>query len=192
MFIQKTFSFAQIMKFSGGHFVWITAWAIFVYVFHLIFHDIWVDIPFLPVSILGTAVAFYIGFKNNSAYDRLWEARKIWGAIVNSSRMWGTSVKAFVSNQFADENLSEKELKQIHQKLMYRHIAWLYTLRSQLLIPTPWEHINQSGHIGRLAEKRQRFAHRREGRRISCERRGHGLAAGHPGTSCQGQPPPSE
>mgnify|MGYP001062116978 FL=1 len=156
MFIQKTFSFAQIMKFSGGHFVWITAWAIFVYVFHLIFHDIWVDIPFLPVSILGTAVAFYIGFKNNSAYDRLWEARKIWGAIVNSSRMWGTSVKAFVSNQFADENLSEKELKQIHQKLMYRHIAWLYTLRSQLLIPTPWEHINQSGHIGRLAEKRQK------------------------------------
>ena len=156
MFIQKTFSFAQIMKFSGGHFVWITAWAIFVYVFHLIFHDIWVDIPFLPVSILGTAVAFYIGFKNNSAYDRLWEARKIWGAIVNSSRMWGTSVKAFVSNQFADENLSEKELKQIHQKLMYRHIAWLYTLRSQLLIPTSWEHTQQTGHIGRLAEKRKK------------------------------------
>ncbi|MGB1205408.1 MAG: bestrophin family protein [Chitinophagales bacterium] len=143
------------MKFSGGHIIWITAWALFVYILHLFFHSIWVDIPFLPVSILGTAVAFYLGFKNNSAYDRLWEARKIWGAIVNSSRMWGATVKGFVSNQFVDENLSEKELKQIHQKLIYRHIAWLYTLRSQLLIPTPWEHIAQPGHIGRLAEKRK-------------------------------------
>ena len=111
MFVQKTFSFTQIMKFSGGHLIWITAWATFVYVLHIILHDIWVD---LPVSILRTAVAFYIGFKNNSAYDRLWEARKIWGAIVNSSRMWGATVKAFVSNQFMTENLSEKELKAIH------------------------------------------------------------------------------
>lgn len=155
MYVQKNFSFKQIMKFSGGHIIWITAWALFVYILHLFFHSIWVDIPFLPVSILGTAVAFYLGFKNNSAYDRLWEARKIWGAIVNSSRMWGATVKGFVSNQFVDENLSEKELKQIHQKLIYRHIAWLYTLRSQLLIPTPWEHIAQPGHIGRLAEKRK-------------------------------------
>jgi len=38
------------------------------------------------VSVIGTAVAFYVGFKNNQAYDRMWEARKIWGGIVNDSR----------------------------------------------------------------------------------------------------------
>lgn len=98
------------------------------------------QLPWLPVSIMGTAVAFYIGFKNNSAYDRLWEARKIWGAIVNSSRMWGANVKGFVSNQFTDDKYADAELKSIHQKLIYRHIAWLYVLRDQLMIPTPWEH----------------------------------------------------
>ena len=38
--------------------------------------------------------------KNNHSYDRLWEARKIWGDIVNSSRAWGSNVRAYVTNQF--------------------------------------------------------------------------------------------
>ena len=38
-----------------------------------------IAIPFLPIATIGTAVAFFVGFKNNQAYDRLWEARKLWG-----------------------------------------------------------------------------------------------------------------
>ena len=144
------------MTFSGGHLVWIGAWAILVTTLFYLFDLGWFSIPWLPLSVIGTAVAFYIGFKNNQAYDRLWEARKIWGAIVNSSRMWGSNVKAYVSNQFIDEPRSEDELVQIHQRLLYRHIGYLYTLRSQLLIPTSWEHIKQSGHVGRVAEKRMK------------------------------------
>jgi len=53
------------------------------------FQIISITIPWLPVSVIGTAVAFYVGFKNNQAYDRMWEARKIWGGIVNDSRAWG-------------------------------------------------------------------------------------------------------
>ncbi|MCB0841479.1 MAG: hypothetical protein KDD99_32640, partial [Bacteroidetes bacterium] len=40
-------------------------------------------VPWQPISLVGIAVAFYLGFKNNSSYERLWEARKIWGGIVN-------------------------------------------------------------------------------------------------------------
>ena len=97
---------------------------------------------------IGTAVAFYVGFKNNSAYDRLWEARKIWGGIVNNSRNWGSNVLAYVGDQF-DPNADPAEIKAIHQRLLRRHLAWLYTLRSQLLIPTPWEHESQNKHIRR-------------------------------------------
>jgi putative membrane protein len=113
-------------------------------------------IPLLPLTIIGTAVAFYVGFKNNQAYDRLWEARKIWGAIVNSSRAWGSAIKAYVSNKFRAEKLSEDALITIRRRLIYRHIAWLYSLRSQLLIPTPWEHISQGRHVGKLAQKRRK------------------------------------
>jgi putative membrane protein len=113
-------------------------------------------VPWLPIAVIGTAVAFYIGFKNNQAYDRLWEARKIWGAIVNSSRMWGANVRAYVSDQFTDADYNSEDLEQIHQRLIYRHIAYLYTLRSQLLLPTSWEHISQPGFAGRSARKRMK------------------------------------
>lgn len=102
-------------------------------------------IPWYGVSIIGTAVALHLGFKNNNAYDRVWEARKIWGEIVNASRSWGISVDGYISNQFSNEQLSEEKLKNIKTKLIYRHIAWLYSLRESLLNPAPWEHVNQKG-----------------------------------------------
>jgi len=122
---------------------------------HVVFHDNWIKVPWLPISVIGTAVAFYVGFKNNQAYDRLWEARKIWGSIVNSSRAWGSAIKGFLSNQFTDQDYSEAELHALKSKLIHRHIAWLYSLRSQLLIPTSWEHINQGGRKGRRATEKQ-------------------------------------
>lgn len=156
MYVNKNFTFKSIMNFTGGHLVWLTAWAVFVVCLHHFFHDYWIDIPWLPLSVIGTAVAFYIGFKNNSAYDRLWEARKIWGAIVNSSRMWAATVRGFVTTQFSKEEVSDEELQSIHRRLIYRHIAWLYTLRSQLLIPTSWEHINQHRLIKEATIKRRK------------------------------------
>ncbi len=155
MYIQKNFSLIRILRFSGGHILWITAWSTFVAVIHELTHSPWLHIPWLPVSIIGTAVAFYVGFKNNQAYDRLWEARKIWGSIVNSSRAWGAAVKGFVGNQFTDENYSEEEIYHFRKKMIHRHIAWLYTLRNQLLIPTSWEHINQGKHVARATKKRR-------------------------------------
>ncbi len=152
MFVQKNFGLKGLLHFSGWHIMWLTLWATLATGFTEYLHSIGIfglKVPWLPVSLIGTAVAFYVGFKNNSAYDRLWEARKIWGAIVNSSRMWGSNVKAYVSNQFTEQDLSEKELHTIHRKLIYRHIAWLYTLRRQLLISTPWEHINQNKYMER-------------------------------------------
>ncbi len=155
MYIKKNFSFKDVMRFSGEYIIWLTLWTTFVTVFYEYFHWDFLHIPFLPISIIGTAVAFYIGFKNNSAYDRLWEARKIWDAIINSSRMWGTNIKSYVSNQFTEKEYSQEELKAFQKKLIYRHIGWLYTLRSQLLIPTPWEHVNQGKHVGERAKKRR-------------------------------------
>lgn len=43
--------------------------------------------PWLLLSVIGTAVAFYVGFKNNQSYGRMWEVRKIWGGIVNAAKL---------------------------------------------------------------------------------------------------------
>ena len=157
MIITKSLSFRRIIKWTWHHWVWLLGGSA---IFAVFYQQGWltIKIPWLPISVIGTAVAFYVGFKNNSAYDRMWEARKIWGAIVNSSRAWGTYVDGFVTNEFANEKQSDEVLHGIKQRLIYRHIAWLYSLRSQLLVATPWEHISQGGHTSRVARfYQQRF-----------------------------------
>ncbi len=154
MIVTKGISIAKLIKWTGHHIVWLTAlMGAIVALYH--YQIISIAIPWLPVSVIGTAVAFYVGFKNNQAYDRMWEARKIWGGIVNDSRAWGMMVDGYITNQFRNEEASQAELKNIKQRLIYRHIAWLYAHRSQLLVATPWEHISQGGHIAKTAKMYQ-------------------------------------
>ena len=154
MIVTKGISLRNFIKWTAGHILWLLVLMGVIAAFYY-FEIISFSIPWLPVSVIGTAVAFYVGFKNNQAYDRMWEARKIWGGIVNDSRTWGMMVDGYVTNLFKKDKASENDLQQIKKRLIYRHIAWLYAHRSQLLVATPWEHISQGGHIGRTAKKYQ-------------------------------------
>jgi putative membrane protein len=156
MYIAKNFNIKGIVAFSGHHMIWLTAWAVGYTVAYEFANLKWLTIPWVPLAVIGTAVAFYVGFKNNSAYDRMWEARKIWGAIVNDSRAWGANVLAMVNNQFTKKEYTQEELRRIRKRLIYRHIGWLYALRSQLLVPTEWEHVRQGWQVGKLNQRRQR------------------------------------
>ena len=107
----------------------------------------WITIPWLPIALMGTAVAFVVGFKNNASYDRLWEARRIWGAIVNASRSWGIMVQDYVTNRHATTSLNDEELSMVKRRLIDRHIAWLTALRYQLREPRVWESRHQVHNI---------------------------------------------
>ncbi|MDH4472938.1 MAG: bestrophin family ion channel [Fluviicola sp.] len=85
-----------------------------------------IAIPFLPVATIGTAVAFYVGFKNNQAYDRLWEARKLWGGFTNTSRTLTASIIALVDD------------KEMRRTILFRHIAYINIVRLQLRKTIPW------------------------------------------------------
>lgn len=76
--------------------------------------------PIIP-TVLGTAIAFFIGFNNNQAYDRWWEARKIWGALVNDSRSFARSLINYVDGE-------EETVK----TMVRRHIAFIYALKANL------------------------------------------------------------
>ncbi|SIO67546.1 bestrophin family protein [Paraburkholderia phenazinium] len=39
-----------------------------------------------PFSLIGIALAVFLGFRNNASYDRYWEARKLWGELLNDTR----------------------------------------------------------------------------------------------------------
>ncbi len=151
MIVRKTVSLKGILSFAGHHLIWLSAYMVLVTVLYKFAGWHWLSIPWLPVSLVGTAVAFYVGFKNNQSYDRVWEARKVWGCIVNSSRSWGVTIDAYIQNK----DLSDTETREIKSQLVYRHIAWMYTLREQLLVPTQWEHVSLKRQFGKIAALRR-------------------------------------
>jgi len=99
----------------------------------------WFRIPWTPVALIGTAVAFVIGFQNNAVYGRIWEARKIWGGIVNTSRTFGVFVQDMISNEHATAKVSEDTLQKEVKVLTYRHIAWMTALRHSMRSTKDWE-----------------------------------------------------
>lgn len=113
----------------------ITFWVAIYYFFEI---D-WFKIPWTPLALIGTAVAFVIGFQNNAAYERIWEARKIWGGIVNTSRTFGMYVQDMVNNEYAKEPLKEDALQKEIKTLTYRHIGWMTALRHAMRMEKPWE-----------------------------------------------------
>ena len=150
MLVRKNINLKGILEFAGHHFWWLVAYMFISALLYKLGWQ-WISIPWLPVSLIGTAVAFYVGFKNNQSYERVWEARKIWGAIVNSSRSWAVTINAYVRKP----DTADAKIKTIKTALIYRHIAWLYTLREQLLVPTQWEHVSLKHLFGRLAAQRR-------------------------------------
>jgi ion channel-forming bestrophin family protein len=154
MHIKKNYTVREIFLLTGKHFSWLVPYVVIVAVLYRFTPLREFNLPWLPLSLIGTAVAFYVGFKNNQAYDRIWEARIVWGGIVNSSRIWGSNVKAFIVD--GGTGKTEQDLLEIKKLLFYRHIAWLYKLRSQLLEPTSWEHVSLRGPFGRDARSKMK------------------------------------
>lgn len=72
-------------------------------------------------SFLGTAISLILSFKLSQSYDRWWEARKIWGAIVNDSRTLVRQVLSFAG-----------ELSEVAGRIAHRQIAWCYCLGQAL------------------------------------------------------------
>lgn len=99
------------------------------------------QIPLTPVALVGTALAFIIGFQSNAAYGRIWEARQIWGSIVNSSRTFGMMVQDFVNNHHAKNPILEEDLQKEIKTIIHRHIAWLTALRYSMRQSKPWEYV---------------------------------------------------
>ncbi len=133
MYIKRNYSFWMTFNWSKKPFLIGGAYAFVITLISVVL-DLDVSLPWQPMSVLGIAVAFYLGFKNNSSYDRTWEARKIWGGLVNNSRSFGTAVISFLQHDDSEKLAAEQKA------LIYRHVAWLTALRYQLRLSREWEH----------------------------------------------------
>ncbi len=140
MYTRKIFPFKEMMLWTRYEtFLFFIIATIEVGLFILSEHLI--QFPFTPVALIGTAVAFILGFQSNSAYGRIWEARQIWGSIVNSSRTFGMMAQDFINNDHAKNPVSEQELYLEKKTVIHRHIAWLTALRYAMRQPRVWEYV---------------------------------------------------
>ena len=162
MLVQRSIDFRNLVWYTRGGILFMAIYSAAVVIVYGIFGLKFVSIPWAVIPVVGVAVSFYLGFKNNSAYDRTWEARKIWGGIVNSSRTWGIMARDFVQDMDGIAGWSEEQLKKMHRKLIYRQIAWLYKHRRQLLEHRTWEHYEPHNEPYRLSLAKNFFNLSRE------------------------------
>ncbi|PWJ37987.1 bestrophin family protein [Sediminitomix flava] len=144
MIVRKRLKFSLLVKHLHRPLIYFTSVSSLTY---LIYETLEMKNVYLPTSItavMGTALAIFIGFRNSSSYDRWWEARKIWGGIVNSSRTFGRQITTLVTlHQVNNDKINKDDLIQIHKEMVFRHIAWINALRLQLRNKDDWLEVNK-------------------------------------------------
>lgn len=101
--------------------------------------------PGLPLSLFGSVLAIYLSFCNTSAYARWWEARTLWGTMVNCSRNFAREIKIMLPPQEAG----------LHRKIVLRHIAYVHALRLHLRRQAPWNELSPLLSSGEVKQLRQ-------------------------------------
>lgn len=91
-----------------------------------------VSLPFSVAGILGSALAIFLAFRNNNSYARWWEARTLWGGILNNSRILLRQLIANADNSVAANQASEASASAFKVEMGYRQIAFIHALRMQL------------------------------------------------------------
>lgn len=99
----------------------VTTTAVVVTVLHDKYQAFSTDLSATPFSLVGFALSIFLGFRNNTSYDRFWEGRKLWGALVNTSRSLTRQIFTLID---ADADTREE--------LVYRMIAYVHVLRLHL------------------------------------------------------------
>ncbi|WP_254412328.1 bestrophin family protein [Dyadobacter diqingensis] len=125
MYVKEVFSIWRLLKGIWPGVLAVTAYAAIVFYLYQYHQWHFLVFPLSIISIVGTALSLLLGFRTNSAYDRWWEARKSWGAIVNDSRTLIRQSLAFIKTE-------PEEQKEIVQNITHLQIAWCYALCNSL------------------------------------------------------------
>lgn len=125
MIVSRKLKWNHIFYYTRFKLLYFIVLSVAVFALHKYFKVPSLNIPFNAVATLSTALAIYLGLKTTTPYERWWEARKIWGLIVNYSRSWAREVLTMILPNGAET----AELQKLQHRLLYRHIAFVNALR---------------------------------------------------------------
>lgn len=107
--------------------LFVISYSVGIVVLYQNFHVTRISIPVAVPALLGTIISLLLAFRSNQAYDRWWEARTLWGAIVNDSRSISRQILSFVENPYGMNGVEE-----FKERFIKRQIAWCYALSQAL------------------------------------------------------------
>lgn len=139
MIIKRRFSPLKVLPYVQGELLLALVAAGGAYALHR-----WEPLVALPFSIaatLGGALAIFIGFRNNSAYGRWWEARTLWGGIVNSTRVLARLIITFTDSHAHQPNHDAARSAAFKREMVYKVIAWVHALRLHLRGQQAWSEL---------------------------------------------------
>jgi putative membrane protein len=93
------------------------------------------------IGLIATVVGIFIVFRFNEAYQRWWEARTLWGGLVNDSRSFAREVITLLTPERVPAIGSAEEAAQLHTELVHRHLAYCNALRLSLRGQDCWEEL---------------------------------------------------
>ncbi len=99
------------------------------------------SLPFSVAGILGSSLAIFIAFRNNSSYGRWWEARTLWGGIVNSSRVLARLIITFADSHAHQPGYNQEKSEAFKQEMVRRCIGWVHALRLHLRKTNSWDEL---------------------------------------------------
>ena len=115
----------KTMGYVGWSLFWLLLWDVAVTVDFMLFLTAKINLPLMPLTLLGSALVVLISFRNSSAYNRWWEARTLWGAMVNNSRSFARQVLTLLDDPGSEVN-------PIKSTLLRRHVAYVNCLAAHL------------------------------------------------------------
>ncbi|MBF8779529.1 effector protein [Pseudomonas fulva] len=117
--VVKTFGYI------GWSLFWLLIWDVLVTIDFMLFFNSKFSLPLIPLTLLGSSLVVLVSFRNSSAYNRWWEARTLWGALVNSSRSFARQALTLIDDPAEGRN-------PIKATLLRRHVAYVNCLAAHL------------------------------------------------------------
>ena len=124
------------------------------------------------IGLIATVVGIFIVFRFNEAYQRWWEARTLWGSLVNDSRSFAREVITLLTPDRVPSIATKEDAAKLHTELVYRHLAYCNAIRLTLRGQDTWEELAPFLSAGEL-EELQNYANKptrldqRQGERLA-------------------------
>ncbi|MRG98338.1 hypothetical protein GF068_41460 [Polyangium spumosum] len=95
------------------------------------------DLTTIPFTLIGLALSIFLGFRNNTSYDRFWEGRKLWGGLVNTTRTVTRQILTLVNEPEARKDeagrpAESEAIATFRREMVYRVIGYTHALRLHL------------------------------------------------------------